>query len=153
MKFDKKPILNGKFSPDITYLKYKATELKTSKYINDFVSPDSQIIHDIDTLATYINKFDDEKLSLSLNNYKSNFFENNSLIIVAIQESSGSNKNEVSKVVRLNDTKSVDILVKHTSAQIGTADMAMYYLIIEVTKDAIKNIDTVQVKNSDAAYL
>ena len=59
--------------------------------------------------------------------YTDEFFENNFLVIIVLEESSGSNRHEVVSV-DING----DIVVKRLVPEIGTSDMATWNIIIEL---------------------
>lgn len=155
MKFDN-PYNNSYgsvVSPDVKNIKYKAFGLKTHLYIEDFNSPSSDIIKSVDELEQYKLKFVDDELYQKLNKYDSDYFKNNVLVIVTIQESSGSNTNEVDRVSKLNKSDDIDIFVKRTEPQIGTDDMAMWHLFVEFDKNVFTGINKVSVVDSNTKYL
>ncbi len=143
----------GSISPDVKNVEYKSSGLKTHLYIQDFNSPSSDIIKSVGELEAYKLKFVDDTLYQELNKYDEEFFKNNVLVIVTIQESSGSNTNEIDRVSKLKDSNQLDIFIKRTEPQIGTDDMAMWHLFIEFDKSSFENINKVSVLNSDTRYL
>jgi hypothetical protein len=62
--------------------------------------------------------------------YMDDFFKINLLILVLVQESSGSNRHKVADVVRSNT--GLDILVDRLVPEVGTADMAQWHILVEL---------------------
>ena len=62
----------------------------------------------------------------TISKYTNNYFSNNFLIIVMLEENSGSNRHRVERI----DTNG-DIVISQLIPEIGTADMATWNIIIE----------------------
>lgn len=62
--------------------------------------------------------------------YDEEFFKTKALIVVELQETSGSVRNEVTKVVK--NGEKITIGIKKTIPEIGTADMAQWAIYVEV---------------------
>jgi len=59
--------------------------------------------------------------------YSSSFFEDNFLVIVSLQENSGSIRHNVERI-----DENGDIVINRLEPEIGTADMAEWNIIIEL---------------------
>ena len=70
--------------------------------------------------------------------YDEKFFENNSIIIVYVTSGSGSNRFGVSSVSSVNGVFSVEIANTY-SPEIGTCDMAGWFMIIEVADEDLNS--------------
>jgi hypothetical protein len=155
MKFDNplhKKLLTD-MSPDISYMKFDSKNIQTHLYIDDFKSPSVDIIKSLSDLKKYKEKYKDDTLNLSLDKYTENYFKNKVLVIATIQESSGSNSDKVEKVVKQNDTNSIYLLVKQVKSEIGTADMAMWHLLVELNTTDFGDVTDVSVLDSNVAFL
>lgn len=125
-------------------IKYSAKSIKTHIYIEDMSSPRIDVISNLQQMYDYSNRFYDENLRVELNKYTNEFFDNNSLIIVTIQEGSGSINNIVTDVKRVN-TSTLDIIINRDVPQVGTADMAMSHLIIELNTSNLAKINNISI--------
>lgn len=154
MKFNNPfSIKSGDLSPDITTIKYDSKNIKTHLYIDNFNSPSTDIIKSTSDITAYTKKFDDNSLSKALEKYTESYFKDNVLVIVNIQESSGSNTNKVDRVCKINSSNKIDIFVKRDVAEIGTDDMAMWHLLVEIDKNDFGNTSTISVLDSTVRYL
>ena len=71
----------------------------------------------------------------ALRKYNGAFFEGKALLLVNRQEPSGSNRLQVTGVMRLGG--SLDVSITRTVPEVGTADMARWVIGIELKKDAL----------------
>lgn len=62
--------------------------------------------------------------------YDDAFFKSHTLVLILIEEGSGSVRHEVTKVVQNSDT--VDITVRRDVPRVGTADMAQWHIFVEL---------------------
>lgn len=69
--------------------------------------------------------------------YNEAFFENNALILVVLEEGSGSVWHNVERLSRQNGTLQIDI--RRTTPEVYTTDMAQWHIILEVDKKLTKN--------------
>lgn len=125
-------------------IQYKADSIKTHLYIEDMQKTKVDVIANIQQLYNYNNVFDAQNLNMKLEQYTKDFFNNNNLIIVTIQDGSGSISNSVGDVIR-KDKSTIDIIVNKKVPEVATADMAMSHLIIEINKSYLKNITNILV--------
>lgn len=72
-------------------------------------------------------------------NYTESYFEDRVLFVIFAQENSGSNRHSVEGI----DIKdgSINFAVRRDQAQIGTTDMADWFILIEMDKAALTGID------------
>jgi len=154
MKFDNpinKELKNSSPSSDYTDMKFDSKNIQTHLYIDDFKSPSVDIIDSVNDIKKYKKNFNDTKLNSALDEYTSNYFNNKVLVIVTIQESSGSNSNKVDRVYKTGNYK-INISVQRKTAEIGTDDMAMWHLLVELDKDDIGNITDITIIDSTVKY-
>ncbi len=126
-------------------INFNSTNIQTHLYIDNFVNPSVDIIKSTNDLENYKTKYIDDKLHSSLKNYTESYFNNKVLVIVNIQESSGSNTNEVDRISKLEELNRIDIFVKKDVPQIGTTDMAMWHLLVEIDKKDFGNTDSISI--------
>lgn len=67
--------------------------------------------------------------------YNEEFFKTKALIVIEVQEGSGSVRHEVSKVVKNGDIITVGI--KRIAPEFGTADMAEWAIFVEIDKSVV----------------
>jgi len=77
------------------------------------------------------NSFWETEYTNAISKYSDNFFTNNFLVIVLLEENSGSNRHKVERV-----NPNGDIIIKQLIPEIGTADMATWSIIIELENSA-----------------
>ena len=140
------------FSNNIPNMKFDSKNIQTHLYIDDFKSPSVDIIKSVNDIKKYKEKFKDNTLASSLDKYTENYFKNKVLVIATIQETSGSNSNKVDNVVKVGSTNSIYIMVKRVTSEIGTADMSMWHLIVELDTNDFGNITDVLVLDSTAKF-
>jgi len=73
-------------------------------------------------------------ISYAFEKYSANYFEDNFLVIVLLQENSGSVRHEVIEV-----DASGNIVIKRLLPEIGTTDMAAWYIIIGLNNNFRSN--------------
>ncbi len=100
-------------------------------------------------IFTYNQSYDEIS---SFNNLKSmydeNFFKNNHLIIVYLPEGSGSVRHKTESV-SVVDGQKLNIAIGRIRPQVGTMDMAGWFVLIEIPRNELKNIDAVTVRVDD----
>ncbi len=121
------------------FIEYKADSIKTHIYLENMRNPRVDVIYNMQDLYNYSNVFEADNLNIKLDTYTSDFFNKNSLIIITIQESSGSISNSVLDVKKINSS-TIDVIVNRKVPEVGTMDMAMSHLIIELSKSSLKNV-------------
>jgi hypothetical protein len=148
--FDK-DILQG-ISPTPVPITFSSKSIQTHIYIDSFNSPSVDIIKSLSDLEKYKVKYNDETLYSSFDKYSKSYFSNNVLVIVNIQESSGSNTNKIDRIAKDKAFNRIDIFVKRDVAGIGTADMAMWHLIAEIDKKVFGSTTDIEVLDSTTMY-
>jgi len=129
---------------DISY-DFSAQYIRTDGYHDDINYPLVKIIKSVEELQNY---YEDNKQLYNLepkekaysdttigflnacNKYDDNYFEKQILIMVLLQESSGSNRHEVTGVIQ-NSNGDVNIDIIRKIPEIGTCDMAAWHILIE----------------------
>ena len=96
---------------------------KTGSYTSGKAFPKISVVKNKEDLGaidylSYGDKYDEE------------FFKTKALIVIELQETSGSVRNEVTKVVK--NGEKITIGIKKTIPEIGTADMAEWAVYVEV---------------------
>ena len=66
----------------------------------------------------------------AIDKYNDDYFNNNVLILILVQESSGSNRHQVNDIIK-NDTE-LDIQINRLVPEIGTADMAQWHILVKL---------------------
>ena len=94
--------------------------------------PICRVISSTSELAQYSEDFDKNsswgtEYTNAIAKYSNKFFEDNFLVIVLLEESSGSNRHKVERVDRNGG-----IFISRLIPEIGTADMAAWNIIIEL---------------------
>ena len=85
----------------------------------------------------------DKIVGKALQKYDDKYFENNALVIVNVETSSGSNRVVPTRVEIRNNTMTVKYEVY--SPQMGTCDMGYWYIIVECGKEEAANLDKIEV--------
>jgi hypothetical protein len=137
------PMLNEK-EIENTDLKYKTEAIKTHLYKEEINEPIVNVITSLNDLNEYIKDYEDDNLKEKLSKYSDEYFSTKALLIVTKLESSGSNTNKIDRVEKI-DSK-LNIYINRYVADIGTTDMAMWHLLIELDKEVIEDIEEISVK-------
>lgn len=80
----------------------------------------------------------------AITKYDEGYFTNKSLIILVIEETSGSNRLEVKSCGVIDGKLIVDI--NRLVPTIGTCDMSLWHVIVEVDKELTSNVEGVELK-------
>lgn len=120
---------------------------ETSNFLIKTHDEMEQLLQDIrDEFETgideYLQEYLDETISL-FEKYDTKFFENSNLILVGIEETSGSTRHKILSVNVFDDK--ITIKIKRISPNIGTCDMAYWHLFLTVSKSDF-NGNTVEIK-------
>lgn len=94
--------------------------------------PSCTIISSVSELAQYTSNFNqmafwETEYAGAILKYNDNYFADNFLVIVLLEENSGSNRHKVESVDRNGD-----IVIEQLIPEIGTSDMATWSIIIEL---------------------
>lgn len=139
-----RPMLKEKKTIENTDLQYTTEAIKTHLYKESIEEPVVDIINNKNDLNKYMDEYEEDRLHEKLIKYTEEYFTTKSLIIITKPESSGSNTNKIDRVEKMNNT--LNIYVERKVAEIGTADMAMWHLLIELDKEIIQDIEEITVK-------
>lgn len=139
-----RPMLKEDKKIENTDLQYKAEAIRTHLYKENIQESVVDIINNINDLNKYMDEYEDNGLHEKLSKYAQEYFTTKSLIIVTKPESSGSNTNTINRVEKINNT--LNIYVERQVPDMGTADMAMWHLIIELDNEIIQDIEEITVK-------
>jgi len=95
-------------------------------------TPTSTVISSVNELNQYSGNFNrasswNTEYTNVIAKYNNNYFANNFLVMVLLEESSGSNRHKVERVDRDGN-----IFIQRIEPEIGTADMATWNIIIEL---------------------
>lgn len=85
------------------------------------------------------------------NQYQDAYFAEHDLILVVLEESSGSVRHEVQSVSRSDDGWVISI--RAIIPEVGTCDMAQWHLLLEIPKDRIGEGDTILVERTNGGML
>lgn len=129
-------------------ISYNSMSIKTSLYIEGMESPRIDVIEDLQGLYDYLYTFANDELELQFKKYYNSYFDDKVILVLTIQEGSSSIDNNISDVIKTN-SKTINIKVNRKVPQVGTADMAMSHLIIEVDKKHMENIQKILVNGKE----
>ena len=112
---------------------YRVQYVDTDGYVDGMEYPQVKIFDDSAGLTDYIDNnndiYDKTDLLNAVKKYDSEWFDNNKLLVVLIEEPSGSITH---KVTELTDSY---VVIDRISPGGGTEDMAEWHILIEVDKD------------------
>lgn len=136
--------------PSGSSIPVNAQYIRTDGYVDGAVYPITTVIRSADELSSYCKK-NGKKYDLSrkttvysdttigfldaCDRYTDSFFESNDLILVLLEEGSGSVRHSLEGVTKTEGEIRIDI-DRHVP-EIGTDDMAQWHIIIEVPKDTV----------------
>ncbi len=132
------------FEPDFENVtgnvEFNVQFIRTDGYHEGVVYPIVKIIDSVNELNEYYQenkgKYDFDNTSGFLNackKYDDNYFKNQILIIVLLEEGSGSNRHKVNNLTLLDDG-TLEIKIERIVPEIGTCDMAQWHILIEPEK-------------------
>ncbi len=133
-------------------LEYEQQYIRTDGYHEDIKYPKIVLIDSLSELNEYyennkelydFNSSSDERMSFTeaIKVYNQSFFKNHKLILVLLQEGSGSTRHKITGVGKNSDNK-LEIKIETMSPEVGTCDMALWHILIDVDReiDDEKNI-------------
>lgn len=111
---------------------FQATIYRTNGYFEDAEYPVVMAIATKQELAEYLKqtRYDMERFEASM--YDEAFFKENTLILIVLQENSGSITHEITDVYINDGVMTFDI--HRNIPEIGTTDMAQYHVAIVISK-------------------
>jgi len=132
-----------------TFIDFDTQYIRTNGYHEDVEYPVVKIIRSVDELNSYYNENKD-KYSLerrtdpasdstigfldACDKYTADYFEKQILVMVLLEEGSGSVRHNV-KNVKYGSDKKLYIDIKRENTEVGTCDMAEWHILIEPEKD------------------
>ena len=143
----------GDTSGDVkkTFVDFVPQYIRTNGYYEDVEYPVVKIIRSVDELNSYYNE-NKEKYSLerredpasdstigfldACDKYNAEYFEKQILVMVLLEEGSGSVRHNVDNVKYGSDGK-LYVSIRRDVPEVGTADMAEWHILIEMKKDVI----------------
>ncbi len=113
--------------------RFEANYIRTNGYHSGREYPVVNVVHSVEELNTYYeaNKSDYDLADFwdACTEYDDAYFENRVLVIVLLEEGSGSYRHNVEKVWVENGKLSIDITT--LVPEVGTCDMAEWHILIE----------------------
>jgi len=122
-------------------LNFEQTLIKTGAYFDEMNGSKAKIIKNMSEVEEYVVIYNDEQLKNELKIYNDSYFSEKALVIIAIQESSGSNWNTLN-TLKIIDNNLVCNVLRH-QPEVGTCDMAMNYILVQIDKKDIVNVKNV----------
>ena len=126
--------------------------IKSAKELTDYYNANSEIFD----LERKDKVYSDTTIGFldACDQYDESFFEKNYLIFVLMEEGSGSVRHEVRSVERTEDKK-ISISIGREVPEVGTADMAQWHIILELSRDVLveNSIDTYLYVDGLPAYV
>ena len=130
---DKDPI--GTPDPEGQDVGFIAQYIRTNGYHEDVDYPVVTVVESVEALKTY---HDENQVRYDLaqwdvtDRYDEAYFSDSVLILVLLEENSGSNRHEVTDVRKLE--AGMEIAIDRILPEIGTADMAEWHIFIELSR-------------------
>ena len=118
-------------------IEYSSQRIRTDAMGAGIISPGVKIIRSVEELNAY---YDANKSSYSLegflgacDKYDEAYFENQILVMVVLEEGSGSISHKVTNVgvIGIDEAKKMTIEIDRIIPEIGTCDMACWHILIE----------------------
>ncbi|MBR3807212.1 MAG: hypothetical protein IKJ15_02420 [Lachnospiraceae bacterium] len=141
--------LDNQKPPAADPVNYDVQYVRTNAYHEGTEYPDTKIIRSVDELNAYYNankgKFDLERHDKvysdttigfldACDKYDETYFENHILVMVLLEEGSGSNRHEVDGVKASSDGK-LYVDISSIVPEVGTCDMAQWHILVELDAD------------------
>lgn len=127
-------------SPGITLtpgssIPFEYKRIRTNSYASNIESPKVIMIHSMKELDNYYESasksFQMDDFKRAMDDYDDNWFDSNLLILVVIEENSGSIAHKVASVS--TDSNVLEIKISRTIPETGTCDMAQYHILINIS--------------------
>ena len=136
-----------------TELEIDSQYIRTNYYSEETQFPSTAIINSREELEEYCNSFDKTYSGSAFINtfdeYDSEYFNDNYLVFIRLQEGSGSISHKLAKVVY--DEDKLDILINRHEPFMQTCDMAEWHFVLEINKKyAIYDIESINIKIENA---
>lgn len=146
-----------------TSIDFKPQYIRTNALLSDGKYPIVKMLRSFDDLRAYTfamqdayslennvgGSKDDIDFVSATKKYTEEYFKDNILVIIVLEEGSGSTRHSVEKVEAGNDGK-LYVDIKTNSPEVGTSDMAQWHVLIEAKSDAdVQNESDVVVSLDD----
>lgn len=127
---------------------FHAQYIRTDGYHEGVEYPVATVIRSVEELQTYYEKnkslyalerrsdpASDSTIGFldACEKYDENYFAKHALVLVLLQESSGSVRHEVKDVQFLGETEALEIEINALLPEVGTCDMAQWHILVEVS--------------------
>lgn len=118
------------------HLLFEATYLKTTQPSALDAYPATHLLRSVEQLSAFCDQRDQdhigfEQVQAYAQRFDDGFFEKKSLIVLMVQESSGSVRHTVTDV-EMYANGTVNLVLERTVPEMGTCDMAYWYIFVEV---------------------
>jgi len=132
-----------------SFIDFDAQYIRTNGYHEDVKYPVVKVIRSVDELNAYYNtnkdKYNLERRSDpasdstigfldAVDKYTAEYFEKQILVMVLLEEGSGSNRHNIDNVKHGSDGK-LYVSIRRDVPEVGTCDMAEWHILIEPEKD------------------
>jgi len=124
-------------------LAFEVQYVRTDGYLDGEEYPKVFVIHTKEDLDAYAET--SERFLEAVQAYDEEWFEDHQLVLVVLEESSGSVRHEVKSVVKTQEGEGV-IEVIRRRPDVGTTDMAKWHLVLEMAKESFANGDQIRVE-------
>ena len=133
-------------TPPLQNYDFNAQYIRTNNHGGGGSYPQKKLITSRSELDSYIESIKDsyyidgeflghDSLIDAIEKYDASWFSNHKLLVVVLEEGSGSNRHRVAQV------GGICVTIERLLPQIGTCDMAQWHILIEVDKDVYVNSD------------
>lgn len=145
--------------PQTGDLAFSAQYIRTDGYHGEEQYPQTFLIDSVEALNAYYeaNKdkhdlerrekvYSDTSIGFldACDSYTEDFFKENCLVMVLVQEGSGSIRHAVTKVCRTAEGQT-EVYVKSIVPEAGTCDMALWHILVELDRSAMPAEDQIRV--------
>lgn len=115
-----------------TAVKWDAQYIRAGEYREGEIYPKVHIVK----TAQELNDHRAIKSLDACKEYDADFFAKNYLILVLLEEPSGSNRHKVESVAQTDDKK-LSVFIDRIVPEVGTCDMAQWHIILELSRDVL----------------
>lgn len=128
-------------------IEFSVTPHKSTNTPSGIMFPQIRVINSVEHFNNYINEFDNE-FSVEREKYDEKYFEEKSLIVILLEEGSGSITHTINDLVMSEDGK-LYVYIDRNVPECGDCAMAYWHLFIEPNNnmtDKIKDLEWTDVK-------
>lgn len=116
-----------------SFIDFNTQYIRTDGYYEDVKYPIVKVIRSVDQLNEYLNANEDKITAQFIDackKYDETYFKKQILVMVLLEENSGSNRHNVDNVKLASDGK-LYISIRTIIPEVGTCDMAQWHILIE----------------------